>query len=108
MVAVLGEIESVGTVWLAETTILAKLDPSISLVGSVGIVGNEILRERFALAPPAVALQTLISKLNVPPTVGVPVIEPVAELRPRPGGKAPFAMPNSYGGVPPLIESTAL
>ena len=108
MVAVLGEIESVVAVRLAETRICARVDPFTSRVGGVGVLGKEILLRKFALTVPFGSAQTLITKLYVPPTVGVPVIEPVAGLRLRPGGRVPFAMPNWYGGVPPLTESTAL
>ena len=45
---------------------------------------------------------TLILKLNVFATVGVPLISPVVLLRLNPGGKLPDVMDQLYGVVPPV------
>ena len=59
-----------------------------------------------AVAVPAVGVAesvTFAVKLNVPVTVGVPVIAPVLGLlKVRPVGNAPALMLHVYGGVPPM------
>jgi hypothetical protein len=55
----------------------------------------------FAAVPFALSF-TAIWKLNVPAVAGVPLIVPVAALRPRPDGNAPLLRDQVYGGVPPL------
>ena len=52
--------------------------------------------------PPAASV-TEMSKYQVPPSVGVPLIEPLAVLRVSPAGKAPFENAQVNGAVPPEI-----
>ncbi len=70
------------------------------IVGDVGaglIVKLKSFSEYKALEP-----VTLILKLNVFATVGVPLISPVLLLRLKPGGKLPDVMDQLYGVVPPV------
>lgn len=48
---------------------------------------------------------TVAVKLNVPLTLGVPEITPVAATRERPGGNCPNVMDHVYADVPPVALS---
>ena len=78
----------------------------VVIVGDVGaglIVKLKSFSEYRALEP-----VTLILKLNVLATVGVPLITPVLLLRLNPAGKLPDTTDQLYGVAPPVACSVWL
>lgn len=75
---------------------------------AVLIVGGDIIvmLSAFVAATLAVSV-TFAVKSNDPAVVGVPEIDPAAEIV-NPGGRLPAAMDQLYGGVPPLAESACV
>jgi hypothetical protein len=62
----------------------------------------------FVPADVPVESTTCAVKLNVPDTVGVPVMAPVVVFKLKPVGKEPVIIENVYGGTPPVAASAEL
>src|SRR5262245_62864848 len=72
----------------------------VGLFGQIIAVGmlTVMLSGRVTVSSPA---NTSATKLNVPSAVGVPEITPEFAASVSPGGSAPLAIDQVYGGVPP-------
>ena len=87
-------------------TITVRLDKELAdwlaqTAAETGVPQGQFIREQLERAMLALESTTMSVKLNAPWAVGVPEITPVEGFSVRPGGKAPVAMENVYGPMPP-------
>ncbi|MEO8368210.1 MAG: hypothetical protein ABI806_03350 [Candidatus Solibacter sp.] len=85
--------------------VLAVLPVRSNVVGTQSTGGVTVMMQLLVVVvacTPGVESVTLTVKENGPPVVGVPVIAPVVGLSVRPAGRAPEAIANVYGAVPPV------